>query len=79
MDDKYIGRQILHYLNLRGLTQREFARLCDINETTLSKYISGERKPKYDTVMVMAYNLHISSDELIGMNEYYKKRLLQEA
>lgn len=78
MGDEYLGHQILNYLKVKGISQRDFAKLCNINETTLSKYISGERKPKSDTIMVIAYRLGISTDELLGMNEYYKKAFMEE-
>ena len=78
MGENYLGKQLLQYIQLRGITQREFAKLCNMNETTLSKYISGQRKPRADTIIIMAYQLGITSDELLGMNEYYQQEMLKE-
>lgn len=78
MGENYLGNQLLHYIQLRGITQREFAKLCHMNETTLSKYISGQRKPRADAIIIMAYQLGITSDELLGTNEYYKQEFLKE-
>ena len=78
MGENYLGNQLLHYIQLRGITQREFAKLCNMNETTLSKYISGQRKPRADAIIIMAYQLGITSDELLGMNEYYQQEMLKE-
>ena len=83
MKTGYIGDRILYYLKVKGISQKEFARSCNINETTLSKYISGEREPKYSTVMNMAYNIGVSMDELTDMDKYliskYTKELKQSA
>lgn len=78
MGENYLGKQLLQYIQLRGITQREFAKLCNMNETTLSKYISGQRKPRADAIIIMAYQLGITSDELLGMNEYYQQEMLKE-
>lgn len=78
MGENYLGKQLLQYIQLRGITQREFAKLCNMNETTLSKYISGQRKPRADAIIIMAYQLGITSDELLGTNEYYKQEFLKE-
>ena len=78
MGENYLGNQLLRYIQLRGITQRDFAKLCHMNETTLSKYISGQRKPRADTIIIMAYQLGITSDELLGMNEYYQQEMLKE-
>ena len=73
-----IGRRLLYYLNVKGISQKDFAKTCHINETTMSRYISGEREPKIKTVMAMAYTIGVSVDDLVDMDEYIKTRYMQE-
>ena len=46
MDKKEFGERILYYLKIKSINQKDFAKLCELNETTLSRYIRGEREPK---------------------------------
>ncbi len=78
MDDFKIGDRILYYLNIKGLSQKDFAKLCDIKEVTLSRYITGEREPKFTTVMKMAWYLGVSVDELVDMNRYLEHKYCDE-
>lgn len=73
-----IGKRLLYYLNIKGITQKEFADSCHINETTMSRYISGEREPKIKTVMNMAYNIGVSVDDLVDMDTFLTKKYTQE-
>ena len=53
MGEVNISDRIMYYLKVKGISQKEFARSCNINETTMSRYIKGEREPKCSTVMRM--------------------------
>lgn len=78
MDDFKIGDRITYYLNVKGLSQKDFAKLCNIKEVTLSRYITGEREPKFTTVMTMAWFLGVSVDELVDMDKYLERKYCEE-
>ena len=78
MDKKEFGERILYYLKIKSINQKDFAKLCDLNETTLSRYISGEREPKASVIMKMASILSITTDELLGMEQYLIKKYISE-
>jgi len=37
---------LVTYLNLKNISQRKFAKLVDVDHTTISKYCKGTRLPK---------------------------------
>ncbi len=73
-----VGDRLQYYLKVKGISQKDFARTCNIDETTMSRYISGEREPKISTVANMAYNIGVSIDDLAGMDNIMVKRFTQE-
>ena len=78
MGEINIGPKIEYYLSLKKISHKDFAKLCGINEATLSRYISGEREPRYSVVMKMAYVLGISMDEITSMDDYLIKKYVDE-
>ena len=62
--DKVVGKMC--YL---GINQRELARLSQIPENTLSRYINGSRTPKIDAVINIAKALECSVTELVQFGE----------
>ncbi len=78
MDDFRIGDRIAYYLSVKGITQKDFAKLCNIKEVTLSRYISGQREPKISTVMKMAILLEVSVDDLVDTSRYIENRYCKE-
>ncbi len=53
----------------RGLSQRELARMCGLGETQINKYETGLSDPNIESLKLMAENLDISSDYLLGITE----------
>lgn len=47
-------------------TQREFASLINIDETTLSRIIKGRRKPTYDQTVLFVHILKTSKERLFS-------------
>lgn len=64
---KEFGQRLLWLLQKRGMTQRELADRINTTEATLSRYISGNREPKADTLANIATALHTTSDYLLGI------------
>lgn len=60
------GKRVLELLSVYGISQRYLARQVGITEVTLSRYITGQRSPKAETVAKIATILHTSSDYLMG-------------
>lgn len=53
-------------LKEKGKTQRWLAEQTGTTETTISRYVSGNRKPKIDIAFKIAKILNIGIDELIS-------------
>ena len=64
---KELGLRIAESLQKRGITQRELATRIGVTEAVMSRYISGEREPKPDTLSNIATALSTTSDYLLGI------------
>lgn len=53
-------------LEKNNMTQRELAEVIGVTTATLSRYVSGDRLPKSDTVANIATALNTTSDYLLG-------------
>ena len=76
--DRELGKRLQYFLNVKGYKQKDFAKVCNIDEATLTRYIKGQREPKCSTAMIMAYNLGISLDDFTGMNELLTEKYTNE-
>ncbi len=61
-----IGDYIKTLSKEKGLTQKELAKAAGINEATLSRYISGTRKPNAESLSNIANALGTSSEVILG-------------
>lgn len=61
-----IGPRILTLLEKKGMTQRELANEIGVTETSISRYISGQRVPKANIVVYMADTLDSTTDYILG-------------
>lgn len=66
---KEMGARISDMLEKRNMSQRKLAERIQITEQQLSRYISGDREPKPETVANMATALKTTSDYLLGLEE----------
>lgn len=64
---KELGLRISNALKKQCMTQKELAERIGITEAVISRYISGDREPKPDTLANMATALHTTSDFLLGI------------
>ena len=64
-----IGARILTLLKKKGMTQRELANEIGVTETSISRYISGQRVPKSNIVVYMADVLNTTTDYLLGRTD----------
>lgn len=49
---------------LRGLSQEELARIVGVERSTVSKWETGEAKPRADLFVKLAKTLHCKVDDL---------------
>ena len=68
MENK-IGMRITELLQENGKTQKELAMMVGVTEATMSRYISGDREPKPETLANMATALKTTSDDLLGIEK----------
>ena len=64
-----IGPRLLTLLEKKGMTQRELANVIGVTETSISRYISGQRVPKSNIVVYMADALNTTTDYLLGRTD----------
>ena len=64
---KAFGQRLLNLLQKQGITQKELADRINTTEATLSRYVSGDRVPKADTLANIATALHTTSDYLLDI------------
>lgn len=78
---KELGSRITKALKKQGMTQKALAECIGVTEAVISRYISGDREPKPDTLANMATALHTTSDFLLGIecteyNHYGIRRMI---
>lgn len=64
---KELGSRITEVMKKRGMTQKELAKRIGVTEAVMSRYVSGDREPKPDTLANIATALHTTSDALLGI------------
>ncbi len=62
------AKQLKALIDSRGLTQRKVAELIDTTETTISRYVSGDRTPNIETTVELARVIGVSLDTLVGVD-----------
>lgn len=67
MDDKYyFGNKLYDLRTEKGLTQKELGKLLGVSNKAVSKWETGEAKPRLDTVNKLSALLSVSVSELLG-------------
>lgn len=61
-----------------GWTQRALAEKTSLTEGAISKYLSGERMPHLDVLVILAHCLGVSTDYLLGMENAPKEENYQK-
>lgn len=52
-----------------GLTQQKLADILGVNQTTISQWLLGKKKPGYDSIMAIYNKFGIMPNTLFGINE----------
>ncbi len=51
----------------RGLSQQAFADILGINQTTVSQWLLGKKKPGYDSILLLYEKFEIEPNLLFGI------------
>lgn len=49
-----------------SLTQQKLADILGVNQTTISQWLLGNKKPSYDNIMLICEKFGITPNELFG-------------
>lgn len=75
-------KRLKHLLDDREMSQKEIADLIGVSEVTISRYMTGERMPRVGIIRLLAINLNVSTDYLLGCsnikNPYKETKLKPE-
>jgi transcriptional regulator with XRE-family HTH domain len=63
--DGVLGENIKRILAKKQITQKELACWAQVNETSLSRWMSGQHLPTIDNLYSVASALGVSMDELV--------------
>lgn len=62
-------KEFLNELKKKGYTQEDIAKVCGVNQSTISDYKSGSCKPSIDVVIKLADAFEVSTDVVLGRAE----------
>lgn len=66
MNERLCDR-LQYALRIREIKQRQLAHRIGVTETTVSRYVNGERIPNADAIYSICKALNISADWLLGI------------
>ena len=52
----------------QNLSQQKLADILGVNQTTVSQWLLGKKKPTYDNIMLIYTKFNITPNELFGVN-----------
>lgn len=64
-----LGEKINHAMRAKGMNQRQLAEKTYITQTTVSRYITGQRTPDANNLKDICLALDVSADWLLGLGE----------
>ena len=53
----------------KGLSQQKLADVLGVNQTTVSQWLLGNKKPGYDSIMLLYEKFGIEPNELFGLEK----------
>ena len=56
-----------HYMEERGMNQRQLAEAAGLKEATVSRYLNGQREPKVSTLLTLCSALEVTPNDLTGI------------
>jgi len=52
----------------KSLSQEQFAKILGVNQTTVSQWLSGKKKPSYDSILMLYLKFGIEPNSLFGIS-----------
>lgn len=68
-------KNLRKHRNLLGLSQKSFAEKLGIKPTTYRNYENSDREPNYDTLILIASELDVSIENLLGVDFFDNKKI----
>jgi len=68
-----LGKRLMVLREEAGLTQEKLAEIFHTKKATISRYETGARDPKLDTLIDFADFFNVSTDYLLGRTENRKR------
>ncbi len=66
----------MHYIDIikqlmaeKNLSQQQLANILGVNQTSISQWLLGNKKPSYDSILLIYEKFGITPNELFGINE----------
>lgn len=54
-------------MNDKNLSQAKLAEILNVNQTTISQWLLGKKKPNYDNILAIYEKFDITPNELMGI------------
>lgn len=54
----------------RNLSQEGLAKELNVNQTTISQWLRGKKKPSYENILALYTRFEVTPNELFGIEEY---------
>lgn len=67
--EERLNRRIKALMEERGMNQKELASRSGLTEASVSKYLSGARKPQLEAIIALAKALDTDADYLLGIQK----------
>ena len=61
--------KVTKLMNERGITQKQLSQLSGITESSISRYLHNDQRPRMDIVVNIAKALHVETDYLLDEDE----------
>ena len=68
------GNRLLHVLEDKNITQKQFSETLNIAPSTLNGYINDYREPDFSILRKISTILEVSTDYLLGLTNHFQIR-----
>lgn len=69
------GQFLKSYRKEKKMTRADLSDILDVSESYLGLLERGERKPSYTLLIKVVKTLHVSADEVIGIDSYVGRQV----
>jgi len=76
-ETNYFPGRLAHYLQEMGISQIELAARIGVTRAAMSRYLSGDREPRFATLLRIAEELEVGVDELLRTDAIPEEVLLR--